>query len=284
MNDTPQLDLRPVYGLLEQRSGLAFATARQAEADARLRAHMEHRRAATVEDLLRLLRHSAAEYDALLDHLLADVGGFFRVASVFEALADRVLPEMHMKKFWDKPRSLRMWSAGCGAGEEPYSVALTVHDCFGTAESWNIHLLATDLSLKALQDAERGVYSAEALARVTPQQLEESFLRVGAMYMVKPRLRHMVTFSRMNLVEGAYMGRFDIILCTAVLASLRTDHRARVLQRFYEALEPGGYLFLSASDEIDGLLRFEEVGRNGIVLWQKPSAGARRMLETAEIA
>ena len=277
----PEFELEPVLMLIEQRSGIIFAGPRLQAAQARLRAHAEHRRLASSADLLRFLRQSSTEYDALLDRLLFEPARFFRLAPAFECLSERVLPEMHMKKFWDQPRSLRVWSAGCGAGEEPYSIALAIADSLDAGEPWNIHLLASDVSQQAMQHAERGVYSADALAAVPAHQMEEFFLRAGDMYMVKPRLRHMVNFVRTNLIEAQYMGRFDVIFCTGVLALVRPDHRARLLQRFYECLEPGGYLFLSADDEVAELVRFDEVHRNGILLWQKPAGGALRMATLA---
>ena len=273
----PDFEMDPVLMLIEQRSGITFSGPRLEAAQVHLRAHAEQRRMASSDDLLRLLRQSSTEYDALLDRLLFEPADFFHLAHAFECLSERVLPEMHMKKFWDQPRSLRVWSAGCGAGEEPYSIALAIADSLDAGEPWNIHLLASDVSQQALQHAERGVYSADALAAVPAHQMEEFFLRAGDMYMVKPKLRHMVNFTRTNLIEADYMGRFDLIFCTGVLALVRPDHRARLLQRFYECLEPGGYLFLSADDEVTELVRFDEVRSDSFLLWQKPAGSGRRM-------
>src|SRR5437660_8537975 len=122
-----------------------------------------------------------------------------------------------MKKFWENPRSLRVWSAGCATGEEPYSVAITIADTLEFADAWNIHILATDVSREALDHAERGVYEGRQLEPVNPKQRELYFTKVNSHYEVKPRLRNMVTFAPMNLAQVVYMGKFYVIFCMNVL-------------------------------------------------------------------
>jgi chemotaxis protein methyltransferase CheR len=263
--------------MVERRSGLVFAGSRSETFDARVREHMQLRRLGGIADLVRLLRNSGTEYESLLDHLLAAPGGFFRATEAFRAFEQRVLPEMHMKKFWDSPRSLRLWSAGCGSGEEPYSIVLALSETLDVSESWHIHLLATDISRQALQHAERGVYSRAALAGLTTEQVEDHFVRAGEMFMVKPGLRALITFERANLGASAYMGRFDCIFCIDVLDYLAYDRRAHLVQRFFDYLEPGGYLLMRCADRIADLpLEFETIAHGRASIYQKPAAGAGR--------
>src|SRR5581483_3044989 len=102
----------------------------------RIREYMQAKRVASTAELLKAVRGSSADYESLLDRLLARDNGFFRYAGMFGALEMLVLPEIHMRKFWDNPRSLRMWSAGCGNGYEAYSVAMTVSDALQLSDSW----------------------------------------------------------------------------------------------------------------------------------------------------
>src|SRR5262249_40870908 len=120
------------------------------------REHVEARKLAHGTDLLRLIKSSNVEYDSLLQRLLTQETSFFRYPAAFEALEKKVLPELHMKKFWESPRSLRIWSAGCATGEEAFSIAMTVADALEFADAWNIHILATDVSRQALDHAEHG--------------------------------------------------------------------------------------------------------------------------------
>jgi chemotaxis protein methyltransferase CheR len=271
--------------MLQRRSGLVFAGSRLETFSARVREHMNARRIKDVAELLHLLRNSGVEYEALLDQLLASPCGFFRLPEVVRAFEQRVLPEMHMKKFWDNPRSLRLWSAGCGSGEEPYSLAVSLAETIDSAESWHIHLLATDISQQALQHAERGVYSRTALSALTPEQIETYFVRAGDMFMVRPKLRNLVSFARTNLADASYAGRFDCIFCIDVLDYFAQDRRAHLVQRFFDYLEPGGYLFAGLNDRISDLpVRFETVVHGGVTLYQKPSAGAGRYLASGATA
>ena len=129
-------------------------------------------------DLLRAMRKANVEYEALLEGLLTQETSFFRYPAVYETFEKRVLPELHVKKFWKNPRTLRVWSAGCSTGEEPYSIAITIADALSFSDAWNVEILATDVGRQALKHAERGIYSGRSLGSVTPAQLSSHFATV----------------------------------------------------------------------------------------------------------
>src|SRR5215472_11052989 len=170
-------ELSEIRGLIETRSGIHFDDSRERFFSTRVLEHVESRKLNHGTDLLRLIKNSNVEYDSLLQRLLTQETSFFRYPALFEALEKRVLPELHMKKFWESPRSLRIWSAGCSTGEEPYSIAMTIGDALEFADAWNIHILATDISRQALEHAEQGVYEARELEAVSPKQRELYFSR-----------------------------------------------------------------------------------------------------------
>jgi chemotaxis protein methyltransferase CheR len=181
-----------------------------------------------------------------------------------------------MKKFWESPRSLRVWSAGCSTGEESYSIAMTVADTIEFADAWNIHILATDVSREALDHAEHGVYEPRDLESVTPRQREQYFSRVGDHYVVRPRIRNLVTFAPMNLAQVVYMGKFDCIFCMNVLIYFSEERQAQLIQRFYEYLEPGGYLFLGHAESINRAdVKFDTHIYRDARIYQKPANVAR---------
>jgi chemotaxis protein methyltransferase CheR len=236
---------------IERRSGILFDESRTRFLSNRVCKHLKHRRLTRGADLLRLIRNSNAEYEALLEVLLTQETSFFRYPAVYGALEKRVLPELHGKKFWNNPRSLRIWSAGCSTGEEPYSVAISLLQTLEFPEAWKVEILATDISRHALDVAQRGQYSRRDLASLTPEQVEAYFAAtVGAEYRVKPRLRNMITFAQMNLAQMVYMGRFDCIFCMNVLIYFSEELRATLIRRFYECLEPDGYLFLGHAESV----------------------------------
>ena len=274
--DVLDSEMEDLAALVEQRSGIVFAGARRQDFSLRVREYMATHRHKAPSDLLHALRLSPGEYDDLLERLLAAPTRFFQPRENFDAFQSRVLPEVHMRKFWDNPRSLRIWSAGCGAGEEAYSIALSTADAFDRRDAWNMHLVATDVSRAALQHAERGVYPRESLEALPAEQLDAWFARVGDLYMARPKLRHLVSFSRANLAEPVYLGRFDCIFCVHVLAYLRADSRSQLVQRFYECLEPGGYLFLAPDEELPDGARFQSASLGATHVFQKQAGGERR--------
>lgn len=277
-------ELSEIRSLIEQRSGVHFDDSRERFFSTRVREHMVLLKLVHGAELLRALRASSVEYDALLERLLTQETRFHRYPDVFNALEKKVLPEMHMKKFWENPRILRIWSAGCSTGEEPYSIAIAICETLEFAEAWNITILATDISKQALQQAERGVYSQRMLENLSPRQVDNHFTRVGSHYTVKPKLRNMVTFAPMNLAQAVYMGRFDVIFCMNVLIYFSQERRNALIQRFYEYLEPGGYLFLGHAESASGAgLNFSTIVHGDSRMLQKPLAGGMARAVNGEV-
>ncbi|HWC15618.1 MAG TPA: protein-glutamate O-methyltransferase CheR [Terriglobales bacterium] len=236
---------------IEQRSGILFDESRTRFLSTHVREHLQQHKLGRASELLRLIRSSNSEYDRLLERLLTQETSFFRYPAVYQALKQKVVPELHAKKFWSNPRVLRIWSAGCSTGEEPYSIAITVLDALEFPEAWKIEILATDISRRALEIAEQGRYSERELEAFSPQRIEAYFNAVGnGEYQVKPKVRSMITFAQMNLAQMVYMGRFDCIFCMNVLIYFSEDLRAALIHRFHEYLEADGYLFLGHSESV----------------------------------
>jgi chemotaxis protein methyltransferase CheR len=188
------------------------------------------------------------------------------------------------RKFWENPRTLRIWSAGCSTGEEPYSVAITVVEALKFAEAWEIEILATDISRRALRHAERGVYSKRSLQNVSLGQIESHFTNTKSGFQVKPRIRRMISFAQMNLVESVYVGKIDCIFCMNVLMYFSEERRLGILRRFYDALEPGGYFLLGHSETLTNVpIKFESMVLGDCRIYRKPGpVEARRAAALAE--
>src|SRR5437764_14576046 len=275
-------ELSEIRGLIETRSGILFDESRERFFSTRVREHIEAKTLAHGTDLLRLIKNSNVEYDALLQRLLTQETSFFRYPAIYEVLEKKVLPELHMKKFWENPRSLRIWSAGCATGEEPYSVAVTIADALEFADAWNIHILATDISRQALDHAERGIYPKRELNTLNPKQLDAYFTKSGEDFKVKPKIRNMVTFAPLNLAQAVYMGRFDVIFCMNVLIYFSDERRSALIQRFYEYLEPGGYLFLGHAESVaKSQVKFEPIVVGDSLIYQKPGASKMPLARAA---
>jgi len=266
-------ELSEIRMLIEERTGIHFDSSRERFFSTRVKEHLHARNMGRGIELLRAIRKSNVEYEALLEKLLTQETTFFRYPAVFEAFEKRVLPELHVKKFWKNPRTLRVWSAGCSTGEEPYSIAITILDSLSLAEAWDVEILATDIGRHALKHAERGIYSGRSISSVTERQLAAHFSAVDGGYQVKPRIRKIVNFVQMNLASPVYVGKMDLIFCMNVLIYFSEERRHALVQRFYDALEPGGYLFLGHSESISKMpVKFQAIVLGDCILYRKPTA------------
>src|SRR5271170_1778056 len=163
----PELD--QIRTLIENRSAILFDSSRERFFSTHVREYIEEKGLGSGSELMGLVRGSSIEYEALLERLLTQETSFFRYPAVYEALETKILPEVQERKFWETPRTLRIWSAGCSTGEEPYSIAITVCEALKFAEAWEIEILATDISRRALRHAERGHYAKRSLDSVPPR-------------------------------------------------------------------------------------------------------------------
>jgi chemotaxis protein methyltransferase CheR len=266
-------ELSEIRMLIHERTGISFDESRERFFSTRVREHMHEKGHKRGTELLRAMRKATPEYQALLERLLTQETTFFRYPGVYETFEKRVLPELHIKKFWKNPRTLRVWSAGCSTGEEPYSIAITVADTLAFSDAWNVEILATDIGRQALDIAERATYSGRTIASVSERQLAAHFAPAGNAYQVRPRIRKMVNFVQMNLSNPVYVGRMDLIFCMNVLIYFSEERKREMVQRFYDALEPGGYLFLGHSESISKMpVKFQAIVLNDCILYRKPTA------------
>jgi chemotaxis protein methyltransferase CheR len=270
-------DLAEIRTLIEQRSAVHLDESRERFLSTRVHEYAEEEKLHSGADVLRRIRGGGAEYDAFLERLLTQETSFFRYPAVYEALGKTILPEIQGRKFWQNPRTLRVWSAGCSTGEEPYSIAITLCDALKFAEAWEIEILATDISRRALRDAEKGVYSRRSLQELSSAQMETHFNAVKTGFHVKPRLRRMISFQQMNLAVPMYVGKMDCIFCMNVLMYFTEERRLAILRGFYEALEPGGYFMLGHSETLTRTpVKFEAVTLGDCRLYRKPLAAEQR--------
>jgi len=266
-------ELSEIRMLIHERTGISFDESRERFFSTRVREYMQAKGHKRGTELLRSMRKATPDYQALLERLLTQETTFFRYPGVYEAFEKRILPELHVKKFWKNPRTLRVWSAGCSTGEEPYSIAITVADTLAFSDAWNVEILATDIGRQALDIAERATYSGRTIASISERQLGAHFTPVGNAHQVRPRIRKMVNFVQMNLSNPVYVGKMDLIFCMNVLIYFSEERKRELVQRFFDALEPGGYLFLGHSESISKMpVKFQAIVSNDCILYRKPTA------------
>jgi chemotaxis protein methyltransferase CheR len=265
--------LDEIRTLIEQRSAILLDASRERFFSTRVREFLEEKELPDGGELLRSVRGSSIEYEELLERLLTQETSFFRYPAVYEALQKKILPEVQERKVWHNPRTLRIWSAGCSTGEEPYSIAITVTDSLKFAEAWEIEILATDISRRALRHAERGHYPKRSLQYMEPRHVDAHFESTKVGYQIRQRTRRMISFAHMNLAEAPYVGKLDCIFCMNVLMYFSEERRLQILRRFYDALEPGGFFVLGHSETLSNLpMKFESVVLGDCRIYRKPVA------------
>lgn len=210
-----------------------------------------------------LRREPERELDALVSAISTNVTAFFREAHHFDFLAGELLPKL----LTARGGRVRLWSAGCATGEEPYTLAVVLAEALEKHGPADARILATDISPQALEIARRGVYRLDRLGNLDAARRRRWFLRgTGAhegQAMVHPRLRELVTFQPLNLLEAWPMrGRFDAIFCRNVVIYFDKPTKERLFARFVDQLAADGYLFLGHSESMYGMSeQFRLVGR-----------------------
>lgn len=216
------------------------------------------------EDYVALIRSGhPEEFVELVNAITTGLTDFFRESHHFDYLAGPFLLELRARG----PGGIRIWSAGCSSGEEPYSIAMTLLEALDGDTTWPVHILATDLDTQALQKGRDGIYPYERVAGLAPARQRRWFQRGrgtrAGQVRVKPEPRALVAFHKLNLMEDwPIRPGLEAIFCRNVMIYFDPETKRRLLNRFHETLAPGGLLFIGHSESLIGLSdHFTAVGR-----------------------
>jgi two-component system, chemotaxis family, CheB/CheR fusion protein len=238
--------LDAVYRMLEAEFGLDFSHYKPNTVTRRVERRVKLARAGDLESYVERLQQSHDELDALYRDLLIGVTRFFRDLEAFDLLERRVLPDLLRKSPLDE--EFRVWVAGCATGEEPYSIAILLHELASCLGERRVKIFATDVHRGSLELAARALYDEESVANVTPERLERYFIKRGRSYQVVPELRQMIVFAPHNVIKDAPFTRVDLISCRNLLIYLQPLAQRKALSLFHFALKRGGALVLGPSE------------------------------------
>lgn len=250
-----------VYQMLQQEFGIDFTHYKPSTVTRRIERRLQLARIEKVSDYVERLEAGREELDILYRDLLIGVTKFFRNEEAFSILEKTVIPDLMRRGPRETP--LRVWVAGCATGEEAYSLAILLAEASAKFGDRPVKIFATDVHPGSIEQASRAIYSAEAVANVSPERLERWFHNRSGMYQVVPDLRQMVVFAAHDVIRDSPFTRMDLVTCRNLLIYLQTPAQQKVLSLFHFALSRGGVLFLGPSETPGGLSSdFEAIDRH----------------------
>jgi len=209
-------------------------------------------------DYLLYVKERSDEIDNILDVLTINVSRFFRNTLTFELLAEKILPTIITKKLENNDESIRVWSAGCATGEEPYSVAIVLNDLLCREElTMNSHIFATDIDSKSLDGAIKAIYPISSVENIKYRLLKKYFTQTqsGQSFQVVPEIRDKVLFSFYDILDKKHkvppesiFGNFDLVFCRNLLIYFNKQYQETIFERLYQSLSQNGYLILGRAE------------------------------------
>ncbi|MCK5218852.1 protein-glutamate O-methyltransferase CheR [bacterium] len=213
----------------------------------RLKVRLRATQRTTYQAYQELLEQDTEEYDRLLDRLTINVSQFYRDPSVYRQIKQVVLPA------WRQRSGVRIWSAGCANGEEPYSLAMLLRE--ELSHNCQVRILATDIDPICLQRARKGVYKASALSTLPTKFKLRNFHQENDTWMIKSELQRRIDFQRHDLTNKLPGGPFDLIICRNVMIYFVRALQERLFREFHRRLAPGGFLILGKTETLLGEMR-----------------------------
>jgi chemotaxis protein methyltransferase CheR len=183
------------------------------------------------------------------DEITVNKTDFFREMNHFEFIRSRIDSILEQNRRIRARNEIRAWSAGCSTGQEPYTLAMVFRECL--PPEINLKILATDISHRVLSTAQRAYYPPAIAGEVSSYHLQRYFQKRGSGYQVDPEIRRLVTFRQFNLMERfPFRDTLDIIFCRNVMIYFDQSTQQELIEKFYRALTPGGYLFIGHSESL----------------------------------
>lgn len=252
------LDFQLFRDYLEKYSGILLGDNKQYLVTSRLRKIMEEEATRSLAELVRRMQSQpgAGLRQRVIDAMTTNETLWFRDGYPFEIMEQRVLPELAQKY---PGQRLRIWSAACSSGQEPYSLSMLLDEYERNNPGQlrcGVQIVATDLSSNMLETCRSGEYDALSMGRgLSPERKQRYFEELeGKRWRLKMPIRQRVEFRQLNLLESyALLGKFDVVFCRNVLIYFSAEVKKDILTRIHATLKPGGYLFLGASEALNNL-------------------------------
>jgi chemotaxis protein methyltransferase CheR len=248
------LDYEFLRKLLKERSGLDLSADKQYLVESRLVPLARKAGLPGIPELVAKMKGGADRLTVeVVEAMTTNETFFYRDKLPFDHLRDTVLPVMMQSRASRK--TLRIWSAACSTGQEPYSIAMCLKEKAASLPGWRFEIVGTDLSQEVLEKSKAGIYSQFEVQRGLPiQLLVKYFTQIGELWQISSELRGMVQHKQLNLLQDfSHLGRFDVIFCRNVLIYFDQDTKINIFNRLAKLMEPDGFLVLGAAETVVGL-------------------------------
>jgi chemotaxis protein methyltransferase CheR len=245
-------DFETISQLVYKLSGIRLTSGKEQLVRSRLAKRLRSLGLPNFSAYLRFVKEdrTAQELNIMIDSLTTNKTSFFRENQHFDYMRACILPELKKSR-----AGIRLWSAGCSSGEEPYSIAMLLREEWPSVERSRLRILATDISARMLTKAQAGEYDKESLHEIPSIYLSKYFDVVSSnsarIYRVHDSIKTMVQFARLNLMDRWPMkGSFDVIFCRNVMIYFDSQTQRDLIERFYDMLVPGGHLLVGHSESL----------------------------------
>ena len=257
--------------MIYEISGIFFSDQKKYLLETRLSKRISVLNLSNFEDYYNYLKYSPlknTEIKELLNSITTNETSFFRDMPQLEVFVD-VLKQIIQSSGNNAIKNIRIWSAACSTGEEPYTVGILIKENFSSpASGIKFEIVGTDISEKVIESAKNGIYNGYTLRNASQTILGKYFEKIGDdEYKIKDEIKNMTVFGNVNLIDGGEVKKFrsfDIVLCRNVIIYFDAESKKKTIENIYESLKPGGYLFLGHSESlhsISSLLKLVGLGK-----------------------
>ena len=263
-NQLTDIQFKKFRDLIYKESGMHFSDINRPILESRLKARLKKAELDDIEEYYRIISTDDKEMKVLLDAVTTNLTSFFRNKVHFQGFETGVLDAIRNTR---KDKRIRVWSAGCSTGEEPYSLAMVLKD---KLPDWKIEIVASDISFNVLMKAREGFYPTAKITGIPPNYLQRFTNQVKDGYVMKDEIKKLITFDYHNLKNTPVYKNFDVVFCRNVIIYFDAAAQEHVVNTIYNAMNPDSYFFIGHSESLFGMkTKFEFMKIGETCLYKK---------------
>jgi len=261
-------DFEQYRTLIYNESGIHFTATNRSILESRLKERLREKNLASVKDYYAKISLDQGELKNFLDSITTNLTRFFRNQAHFDALENHVVPELLKIKKSGGNNVLKIWSAGCSTGEEPYTIAMLMNEIL--PPPWKFEIVASDISLKCLMSAKEGFYADNRMVGIPDNYIKKYFDKVAGGYKIHADLMSRIRFDYHNLKNDSGLKFQDIIFCRNVIIYFDEAAQTAVINRFWDSMAAKSFLFIGHSESLFGMnTKFEFIKTQWATLYRK---------------